>query len=159
MSFIKSSIEIAAPAAQVWAAWTTDEGVRSFFAPDSRIVAAPGGAYELYFMLDAPEGLRGSEGCVVLEVDEPERLAFTWNFPPTLPSIRDQRTRVDVTIEALDDRRSELTIAHTGWQDGEDWDQGFAYFERAWSMVLARLAYRFLSGPVDWEDPYTPEFD
>ena len=85
---------IPAPIEAVWQAWTTAEGVRSFFAPQCTIDLRPGGAYEMYFDLEAASGLRGSEGCVVLAIEEPYMLSFTWNAPPELPRIRDHHTHV-----------------------------------------------------------------
>jgi len=48
---------IDAPVADVWKAWTTVEGIESFFAPKvAKVVPEPGGAFELWFGLDQPEG-------------------------------------------------------------------------------------------------------
>ena len=41
---------IDAPVADVWKAWTTVEGIESFFAPKAaKVVPEPGGAFELWF--------------------------------------------------------------------------------------------------------------
>ena len=53
---IRKTAEIAAPRREVWRAFTTAEGATTFFAPEARIEARPGGAYELLFMLDAEPG-------------------------------------------------------------------------------------------------------
>ena len=29
--------------------------------------------------------------------------------------------------------------AQLGWGEGEDWDQGYAYFDRAWDWVIGRI--------------------
>ena len=29
-----------------------------------------------------------------------------------------------------------IHLAQHGWQEGEDWDEGYAYFDQAWSWVL-----------------------
>jgi len=44
----------------VWRAWTTTEGVKSFFAPDARVELRLGGPYEIYFVADSPPGDRKS---------------------------------------------------------------------------------------------------
>ncbi len=147
---LQKQVEVEAPAADVWSAWTTAEGARSFFAPDARIEARPGGAYEIYFALEMPEGKRGSEGCKVVAVDTGKRLAFTWNFPLSLPEIRDEHTEVAIALEPLGEKRTRVTLTATGWKPGEVWDKGYAYFEKAWDTVLTRLQSRFKAGPVDW---------
>ena len=48
---------INAPVADVWKAWTTTEGIESFFAPKAaKVEPWPGGAFELWFGVDLPEG-------------------------------------------------------------------------------------------------------
>ena len=137
---------------KVWQAWATDEGVRSFLAPDSRIDARPNGPYEVYFDPSQPSGLRGSEGMRVLAVQPPHMLSFTWNAPPSLPSVRDQLTHVVVRLADAGADRAVVTLTHDGWD--EEWDQAYAYFQRAWfDIVLRRLQHRFDNGPIDWDDP------
>ncbi|MEO8346768.1 MAG: SRPBCC domain-containing protein, partial [Betaproteobacteria bacterium] len=54
---------INAPLAEVWKAWTTAEGIESFFAVKAaKVEPVPGGAFELWFGVNNPEGSRGSEG-------------------------------------------------------------------------------------------------
>ena len=67
---IEFEVSIPAEMDAVWEAWTTEEGVKSFFAPECRIELHPGGAYEMYFDLDAESGLRGGEGCRILAIEQ-----------------------------------------------------------------------------------------
>ena len=46
----------------VWKAWTTQQGIATFFAPASLIETRVDGAYEMYFAPDSPAGQRGGEG-------------------------------------------------------------------------------------------------
>lgn len=149
---ICKSVEVPASAEEVWQAWTTVPGVRGFFAPEARIECREGGAYELYFMPEAPAGSRGSDGCTILELEAPRRLVFSWNFPPMIPTIRDEHTTVAIEIEPGDEG-CRVAMTQSGWGEGDDWDEGFAYFDRAWELVLRRLRHRFVEGPVDWNDP------
>jgi hypothetical protein len=32
-----------------------------------------------------------------------------------------------------------VRFAQLGWQNGEDWDRGYAYFDKAWDWVLAEM--------------------
>ncbi|MBE2241542.1 MAG: SRPBCC domain-containing protein, partial [Burkholderiaceae bacterium] len=45
---IDKEVEVAASVDQVWDAWTTRDGIRSFFAPDANIDARVGGAFQIY---------------------------------------------------------------------------------------------------------------
>jgi uncharacterized protein YndB with AHSA1/START domain len=135
---------IDAPVADVWQAWTSAEGIESFFAPKAaRVEPWPGGAFELWFGVDYPEGSRGSEGCKVHSVKPMEQFVFEWNAPPTLPVIRGLRTLVYLDFRALPDNRTELTLRNFGYGDGEDWAKSKAYFAKAWPNVMASLEKRF----------------
>ena len=144
---IEKKVMVHAPVREVFDAWTTRAGVASFFAPDAHIDLRVGGSYEMYFMPDAPEGTRGSEGCTIVELEADSHLAFTWNFPPTLPIIRNERTRVDLRFEAVEPGITEVSLRQSGFKTGGEWPQGVEYFERAWGVVFERLVHRFRIGP------------
>ena len=151
---LKKDAIVAASPQQVWKAWTTREGVQGFFAPDARIELKVGGAYEILFDPDQPKGKQGSEGCKLVEVVPERRLSFSWSFPPHLP-IRDERTTCTVDLEPAPGGKTRVAFCSTGWKEGKAWDEGFAYFERAWSIVFRRLEHLFAVGPVDWKNPPT----
>ncbi len=134
---------VKAPLSDVWKTWTTTDGVKSFFAEDARVEAVPGGAFEIYFSKDAPPGSRGSEGCKVLSVDPMRSFAFDWNAPPSLPTVRAQRTNVQLLLEALGPREVRVRLFALGWGTGEEWVKAHQYFDKAWSFVLANLEKRF----------------
>jgi len=147
--------EVIAPAGveQVWEAWTTEAGARTFFAPEARIELKPGGTYELWFNPSEAEGDRGSEDCTILAFRRPEFLVFSWNAPPEFPAIRRSgvKTRVEVKLEPADGG-TRVSLTHSGWRRGSDWDEVFRYFEGAWDIVLGRLRRRFTDGPLDWAE-------
>jgi len=159
MREICRTVVVQATGPEVWDAFTTPEGIQTFFAPAAHVEMKPGGAYELYFDPDAPEGERGSEGCLLREFEAPRFLTFSWSFPPAIPRLRHSGARalVSVHIQDLSDGTSRVVITHTGWQAGPDWEEGLRYFQRAWSLVLARLERRFAEGPIDWSDPWVPD--
>ncbi|MDH5265530.1 MAG: SRPBCC domain-containing protein, partial [Betaproteobacteria bacterium] len=66
-AIVKISV-VAAPLEAVWKAWTTTEGIRTFFAPDARVEPRPGGPFEIYFNPYAKAGLKGGDDMVVLAV-------------------------------------------------------------------------------------------
>lgn len=135
-----------APVADVWKAWTTSAGIESFWAPKAaKVEPWPGGAFELWFGVDLPEGSRGSEGCRVHSVRPMEQLVFEWNAPPTIPAIRPLRTLVYLDFKALPGDRTEVTLRNYGYGDGDDWAKTKAYFQRAWANVMASLEKRFAS--------------
>jgi uncharacterized protein YndB with AHSA1/START domain len=149
---IEKEVIVTATPEQVWNAWTTREGITTFFAPDAKIEARVGGAFEIYINPLAEPGMRGADGMRFMALQPPRMLSFDWNAPPSLPQAREQRTFVVVRIQPLSEKETRVTLHHTGWGDGGEWDKAYAYFDRAWGNVLGNLKRSFESGPVDWTD-------
>ena len=148
--------EVMVPASleEVWHAWTTEEGVKTFFAPDCNIELRPDGPYEIFFNPGAPPGDKGGDGLRVMAIDPMMMISFTWNAPPSLPEVRGQRTHVILRFFAGDDQSTRLSLHHDGWGTGGQWDEAYEYFANAWGkIILPRLRFRFFHGPVDWESP------
>ena len=153
---IVGQMDIQADRAEVWKAWTTEEGATGFFAPRAKVELHPGGAYEMYFNPEGKAGERGGEGMPFLAIQEPEFLSFTWNAPPHLPHVRGQMTFMEIRLEALENTQTRVRLRHSGWGNGEEWDAAFSYFQRAWlQTVLPRLKYYLEIGPIDWFNPPT----
>lgn len=151
---VKAEVILLAGIEAAWEAWTTEAGVKSFFAPACKIELRVGGAYEIFFNPNAAPGERGGEGNVILAIQPKNMLAFTWNAPPHLPNVRQQHTSVVLRFKEIAAGQTKVTLIESGWGEGEEWDQAFAYFNRAWQeIVLPRLHYRFATGPVDWNHP------
>ncbi|MGD2144340.1 MAG: SRPBCC domain-containing protein [Anaerolineae bacterium] len=151
---IRAEVIVDATVDEVWDAWTTEAGIRSFFAPACNVELRVGGPYEILFNPDAPPGERGAEGMRVLAFQPKKMLAFTWNAPPHLSEVRGQLTHVLIRLQQCEKGRTLVTLTHSGWGEGGQWDEAFEYFERAWGhIVLPRLRHRFAEGPVDWGNP------
>ena len=108
---IDKSIELAATLDEAWAAWTTREGIVSFFAPDAEIDARVGGAFHIHIDPGAPAGGKGADDMRFMALQPKQMLSFDWNAPPSLPEARAQRTFVIVRFEPLGDK---LTRVNAG---------------------------------------------
>ena len=149
---IDRSIVVPATLDQAWDAWTTREGITSFFAPDARIEPKVGGAFHVYINPLAEPGMKGADDTRFLALQPKRMLSFDWNAPPNLPEARQQRTFVVLRFTPVSEKETRVTLHHTGWGDGGEWDKAYAYFDRAWDGVLANLKKRFESGPQDWTE-------
>jgi uncharacterized protein YndB with AHSA1/START domain len=150
---IRDEILVDASRDEVWAAWTTEGGITSFFAPACKVEITVDGAYEILFDPAAEPGRRGAEGCRVLAFQPKKMLAFTWNAPLNMPEVRKQWTHVVVRFEQVEAGKTRVLLWHDGWGQGPEWDEAFEYFVKAWNVVLFRLKYSFSTGPVDWDNP------
>lgn len=152
--------EVVVPAGvdAVWQAWTTSEGLTSFFAPEAVVEARVGGPFHIHMDPGAQPGLRGADDMRILAIQPKRMLSFDWNAPPSLPQARQQRTFVIVRLQPVDATTTRVTLHHTGWGDGGEWDQAYQYFDRAWGHVLGGLKTRFEQGPRDWR-PWLAQLD
>ena len=149
---LDKQVEVAATLDEVWDAWTTREGIVSFFAPDGKIEPRVGGAFQIYIDPLAEPGSKGADDMRFMALQPKKMLSFDWNAPPSLPQARAQRTFVVLRFEPLGDKLTRITLHHTGWGDGGEWDKAHAYFDRAWGGVLGNLKKRFEVGPQDWTE-------
>ena len=147
---IEKEVVVRATADEAWAAWTTREGITSFFAPDAKVEAWVGGPFQIYIDPGAPAGMKGADDMRYLALQPKKMISFDWNAPPHLPEARAQRTFVIVRFEKVDETSTRVKLHHTGWGEGGEWDKSYAYFDRAWGFVLGNMKKRFEQGPQDW---------
>jgi uncharacterized protein YndB with AHSA1/START domain len=147
---LDKEIVVKASLDQVWQAWTTREGITSFFAPDARIEPRVGGAFQIYMNPGAEPGMKGADDMRYMALQPKKMISFDWNAPPSLPEARAQRTFVIVRFFPLDGATTRITLHHVGWGEGGEWDKTYAYFDKAWGTVLGNLQQRFEKGPRDW---------
>jgi uncharacterized protein YndB with AHSA1/START domain len=148
--FIEKKVVIKASLDEAWNAWTTREGVVGFFAPEAEVDAKVGGAFHIYFDPKAEPGARGADDARFLALQPTRMLSFDWTAPPYLNEVRNQRTVVIVRFAAAGPKQTRVSLHHTGWGDGGQWDEAYAHNGRAWDSVLKNLVRRFEQGPIDW---------
>jgi|ETNmetMinimDraft_30_1059905.scaffolds.fasta_scaffold82699_2 uncharacterized protein YndB with AHSA1/START domain len=136
-------VRLNADPAEVFRTWTTAEGLGALLDAEARVELRIGGPIEVFFMPDAPEGSRGSEGCQFLAYVPDRMLAFSWNAPPSIPETRNLHTWVVMEFDAAGEGSTDLTLTHLGFGEGDAWDETHAYFVRAWGMVIDAMVARF----------------
>ena len=136
----------------VWRAWTTSEGIKTFFAPDANVQLKVDGPFEIYMNPYAEKGMKGADDMRILAFQDKKMLSFTWNAPPSLAEVRKQRTYVTVRLQPQSEGVTEVTLFHGGWGEGGEWDKTYDYFSKAWPSVLKNLQKRFDTGPIDWSE-------
>lgn len=141
---------VKAPIDDVWQAWTTTDGVKSFFAPDAHVQLQVDGPFEIFFNPYAKPGEKGADGMRIIGFQESKMLSFTWNAPPHLLEARKQRSVVIVRFAPDGKEGTRVTLHHVAWGEGGEWDKAYEYFSKAWPNVLKSLQTRFEHGPKDW---------
>ena len=148
------SIEVPAPAAQVWTALTTSEGWRGWAAPVAQVHFRLGGVIETSYDAAAVPGAAGNirneivafvpqRMFAIRNVQAPPRTSFD---VPTFQSLH-----TVVFVDAVDDRRSRVSFVQPGYRSGEPWDTVYKHFAWGNAWTLEQLKARFEQGPVDWK--------
>lgn len=142
---LHKEITVNATSEEVFKAWTTAEGLNSFFGADCNVELRLGGPFEIFFAPAEAAPNRGSEDCHILSFLPNRMLGFEWNAPPSFGELRYTYTQVVIFFDDIA-AGCRLTLNHTGWGRGSDWDRLYEYFDSAWDSVLRNLAERPDSG-------------
>ncbi|WP_105615729.1 SRPBCC family protein [Vallitalea okinawensis] len=138
------------PVSGVWKQLTTEEGIKSFFAPHFKVDFEVGGRFEILFDTAQEAGKQGSEGMTILALEKEKLLSFTWSAPPEIPTIRLQRTMASFYLFE-ESGKTRIVFRNIGFGQGEDWRKARNYFIRAWGeIVLPRLKYSLEVEAINW---------
>ncbi|MDQ0230063.1 SRPBCC family protein [Metabacillus malikii] len=98
---IKHTIRLGAPLQKVWETVSSSEGISSWFMPND---FEPKVSHE--FTLQSPFG---PSPCKVIEVDEPNKISFTWDVDGWI---------ITFLLKDLGEE-TEFTLIHSGWGASE----------------------------------------
>ncbi|HEY8587256.1 MAG TPA: SRPBCC domain-containing protein [Rhodanobacter sp.] len=122
-----------APVGRVYAAWSTADQVRRWFAPgdmsvpESEVDFRVGGNYRI--VMQEPDGQRHIVGGVYREIVENERIAFSWSWEGS-----EVTTEVQVHFKAAGEQ-TDLTLIHREFATSEARD----HHQQGWEGCLANL--------------------
>ncbi|MUK89819.1 SRPBCC domain-containing protein [Ornithinibacillus sp. L9] len=138
---LTNTITIQASIQLVWHAWTISERVSEWFAPKAEIDLRVGGAFELYFIPENTSTMN-TKGCKIIRVLHEKELQFTWKGPDQFTNIMNQEnelTIVHVNFHKIDQETTNVTINHSGFKEGNDWQEAMKWHQTAWTDVLSSL--------------------
>ena len=149
---IQLSIDVAAPAQQVFAAFTTSEGFASWATPVAHVELRVGGFIEASYDANAkigdPANIRNEILAYV-----PDRLLVIRNVQAP-PGFADpdlfRHTATVIEFTPSDASHTHVTITNAGYDSGRRWDTLYRHFEWGDAYTLQELKTRFEKGPVDW---------
>ncbi|HLK23847.1 MAG TPA: SRPBCC domain-containing protein [Caulobacteraceae bacterium] len=138
---LQESIEVASPPACLWRAWTDEAAIKASGLAMAHVDLRNGGVIEEGFSAAAaPGSAQVIRHRIIAYL--PERLLVLRNeaTPPGLPHPELYRTIVQVdSLEPLAESRTRVTISHTGYGSGPDYDQLYAFFRRGNAAYLAQM--------------------
>jgi uncharacterized protein YndB with AHSA1/START domain len=128
---------------QVWAAFTTNDGLAAWLWRDVRVDARPGGDWLALF-----PGSTG--GGTIVSLAPKRQLVIAALAPDRFPTVRKERTRATFEFAAVTPDSTDVTLVQTGWKAGDEWDAAYDYLADGNSELLNQLYQRFVTGPVVW---------
>lgn len=151
-SSIEMNRHFAAPPETVWKALVDPAQVGEWFAASANVVPELGGAYELFWLPDAPEH-QSTIGCRITAIAPYRYLAFTWRGPDELSALMNEGdpppppTHVTISLTATP-AGTDLRLRHVGFGESDDWPHAVAWHERAWRTCLNNLEALLAGQPL-----------
>lgn len=123
--------------------FSENELLEKWLTAKADVVMEPGGKFELFWTPNDPDLTNNSTyGCKVLAVDQPNYLNIEWKGNAEQKSFMNSvrpLTNVTFIFTKIDNTRTKVTLVHTGWRPGEEWEAARLYFIKAWSGALKEL--------------------
>jgi uncharacterized protein YndB with AHSA1/START domain len=137
--------EVTVPASldEVWAAFTTTDGLATWLWRDTRVDARPGGDWLAIF----PQSTGGG---TIVSLTPKTQLVIAAMAPDQFPAVRAARTRALFEFAALTPSSTRVSLVQTGWKTGSEWDAAYEYLAGGNAELLTQLYQRFAAGPIAW---------
>jgi uncharacterized protein YndB with AHSA1/START domain len=138
--------DVTVPAAldDVWAAFTTKDGLQSWLWKDVRVDLRPGGDWIVQYTPTA------TGGGTIVSFEPRREIVIRALAPERFPTVRQTRTTAAFRLQAEGPNATRVTLLQTGWQAGEEWDAAYSYLAKGNAQLLSQLHQRFVNGPIDW---------
>jgi uncharacterized protein YndB with AHSA1/START domain len=141
-------VDVPAPRAAVWEAFSTSRGLITWLAPDALVDLRKGGEWTARF----PNGSTG--GGTILRFEPGKQLVLAALAPDRFPVVRAERTNATFEFETVG-AGTRVQLTQTGWKQGEEWDRAYDYLASGNAQLLEALRQRFITGPIDWANVLT----
>ena len=141
---LRFGVSVPAPLDDVWAAFTTKDGLQTWLWKEVRVDLRPGGDWIVQYTPTA------TGGGTIVSFEPRREIVIRALAPEQFPTVRQARTTAAFRFQSEGPNSTRVTLLQTGWQDGDEWDAAYAYLAKGNAQLLAQLHRRFTSGPIDW---------
>jgi uncharacterized protein YndB with AHSA1/START domain len=149
---LQLSIDVPAPAHDVFAAFSTSEGFSSWAVPLAKVDFRVGGmieaSYDSHAKLGDPDNIKNA---IVAYI--PDRLLIIRNVQAPsgfADSALFQKTVTMLEFSPVDAKTTRVTLTNAGYGPGAGFATVYSHFEWGNADTLHELRTRFVKGPVDW---------
>ena len=141
---VEWSVVVPGSVDDVWNAFTTSAGMRTWIAPAATVELRTGGQWTVAFPNVAPGG------GTIIDFEPKSFIGIGAMAPEKFPNVRKERTFALFTFTSQSPKSTLVHLTQTGWRDGAEWDDAMNYLEGGNAQLLELLYRRFALGPIDW---------
>jgi uncharacterized protein YndB with AHSA1/START domain len=145
---------IDAPVAKVWAAFTTDEGFKTWGAPVVHITPGHDGMIEAsYFPTSKIGDAENIRNRIVVYFPEHLLVIHNEHVPKGGPFKQEVIDKIRTMFEFQDigGGKTRLIESGVGYGEGADFDSMYTHFRNGNAEEFMLLEKSFVSGPIDWK--------
>lgn len=149
---LQLSVDVPAPAHDVFTAFSTSEGFSSWAVPVANVDFRVGGMIEASYDAQAKIGDPNNiKNAIVTYI--PDRLLVIRNVQAPagfVDAALFQKTVTMIELQPIDGNATRVTLTNAGYGAGAGFDDVYSHFEWGDAYTLHELRDRFAKGPVDW---------
>jgi len=141
---LRFSVVVPARVDDVWEAFSTTDGLKTWLWSDVHVDLRPGGDWLVLY----PGGKTGG-GTIVSFVPK-KQITIRAMAPEAYPTVRSERTTAVFAFEPISGSTTKVTLSQSGWKEGKEWDDAYEYLAKGDAQLLGQLKSRFEKGPASW---------
>jgi len=149
---LQHSLVVPASIREIWDAFTTTEGIKTWAVPVASVDFRIGGIWESSYNRNGSIGAPGNIKNRYLSYLPMRMISFqAINAPPTFqyPEVLSEIFSV-IELEELGARSVRVTASMVGFRNSEAHDAVYQFFDSGNASTLRNLYQRFTNGPTDW---------
>ena len=151
--FLRFEFQVDTPVAEVWKAFTTEEGMKTWMTPVVKLNFKVGGKALTNYDKNAKVEDKGTIPLGITNYVPHELLTYKVTLNDVFPEKcrnEDQDLQEIVQFHSIGPNQTRVVSTMLGWGEGKEWNETYSFFEKGNKWSYDQLIKRFKSGPVKW---------
>jgi uncharacterized protein YndB with AHSA1/START domain len=152
--FLRLELVVDASIEEVWEAFTTEEGIKTWMTPVVKLDFRIGGSALTNYNKDAKPGDEGTITLGIINYIPYEMLTYKVTLTSVFPEKcrnEDENLQEIIQFKPVKKNKTKIISTMVGWGEGKDWDQTYSFFEKGNKWSYEELLKRFTTGPIEWK--------
>lgn len=149
-STIRWTCDVEGAIDDVWAAFTTKEGIESWMVPIAEVDLRIGGTIKTNYNKSAGIGGPGTIVHHILSLEPMRMISSRFDAPENAQAVKIAEKAWGITyFDSLAPKKTRVTVVACGYGEGPEWDTARAFFEKGNDYTLEKLKERFKKDPAE----------